>query len=126
LQDAECPLPPLPDIRHGPGPAYKELSYYDYDTDVIWLVHTDWLSREALYHELGHCFDRSHLTPGTRRRAARIIGHPGLRWFWGSWNPLRHYKQPNEENFADAYCECCMGGRPRLREFLKSITEGEW
>ena len=88
---------------------------------IIWLVPQDWHSRFAFYHELGHCFDRNHLTPATRREAARIIGHPGLRWFWSTWNPLAHAKQPNEENFADAYAKACLGGhvKPGFRAFLR-------
>ncbi len=120
---ALVPVPePLPAVVHGPRRGYP-FSFYDEADHSICLLPTDWMSRFAFYHELGHCFDRMYLTPETRRRAARLIGHPGLRWWWGSWNPLRHVKQPNEENFADVYAMCAMTaqGYPRFREFLREV-----
>jgi hypothetical protein len=93
--------------------------------NTIYLLTTDWNNRFAFLHETGHAFASLHMTKAHRTTAARIMGHPGLRWYWGSWNPLRHIKQPNEENFADWYAECAMGAsgkqHQKLRKLLYSI-----
>lgn len=121
LWDCRAPLPdPLPDVRLGPGPAYHKFSYYDPDARTIWLLLTDWHSPYAFYHELGHCFDRTHLNDVLRHALVqeRIVGRRGRPWFWGRWNPLRHVLQPNEEFFADAYAEVARG---RVRSRLKAV-----
>ena len=123
---AFLPLPdPLPTIRRGPGPAYADLDYYAPLSNEIWLLPTSWRSGRTLGHELGHAFATLYLTSREwRTAAARLTGRPGLRWFWGSWNPLTHWKQPNEENFADAYARLFVDGvrtrrDRRLERFLR-------
>ncbi len=120
------PLPePLPEIRRGPKPGYP-WSCWDREPRIVWLVPADWHDRPSLRHEFGHCFADTYLTTrALRQRAARLCGHPGLRWFWGTWNPLRHIKQPNEENFADLYAQCAArpGGYPAFRKFLRDVKE---
>lgn len=93
----------------------------------ISLLPTDWHSRFAVLHETGHAFDFQHMTKEDRIRAARILGHPGLRWFWSTWNPLTHVRQPNMENFADWYAECAMGAsgpqHTKLRALLWEVVD---
>lgn len=113
------PLPdPFPQVRLGPGPAYPApvaLDYYDAADHTVWLLQSSWRSIDVFGHELGHAWAARKLTDrALRRRAGRLVGHPGLRWWWGTWNPLRHFKQPNEENFADAYARLFVHG-PRTR-----------
>lgn len=117
------PLPdPLPEIRRGLGPAYPPGSiidgYYDYSTHVVWLAR--WRDPETLGHELGHAWATLNLvTRELRQQAGAICGHPGLRWYWGRWNPLRRLGQPNEENFADVYMELfCHPPRTRRQRRL--------
>lgn len=115
LAEAHVPLPsPLPDILVGPGPAYpppNQLDYFESRKEdpyfnTIWLLPGSWNKRWVLGHEMGHAFAACYLTTRElRTEAGRIVGHPGLRWYWGSWNPLTHWQQPNEENFADVYAK---------------------
>lgn len=87
----------------------------------IRLLPTDWHSQFAVLHETGHVFDAQHMTKADRMAAARILGHPGLRWFWGTWNPLRHVRQPNMENFADWYAQVAMGQNGPQHRKLRAL-----
>lgn len=94
----------------------------------MWLLLTDWHSPGAFYHELGHCFDWTHLDDGQRDELQRLIAGKRFKrlrpWRWGKHSPLRWLLQPGEEFFADAYAECCMGSRPKLRRYLRGIVDG--
>lgn len=129
------PLPdPFPQVRLGPGPAYPAPAALDYyqadraarDFHTVWLLQSSWRQIGAFGHELGHAWATMKLTDRTlRNRAGRITGRPGLRWYWRDWNPLTHYKQPNEENFADAYARLFEhGARTRAdRRLLAFLHE---
>lgn len=109
-------------MKLGPGPS--KFSCYDYEAHIIWLLRTDWHHRPSFYHELGHCLDWQQFTPEIRHRIVweLRIGKRGRRWRWKDWDPRKHFIQPNEEFWADAYAECCMGRRPRLRAFLEEVV----
>lgn len=126
---AHCALPdPLPDIRLGPAPGYEDnpLSGYEVATRTIHLIRSDWHSRRTLGHETGHCFADTYLvTRELRNEAARrFTGHPARRWYWGNWNPLTHWQEPNEEPFADLYSQAFVGAvvPAGFRAFLARVS----
>ena len=128
---AHCPLPDSirqerTRVKHGHGPRYRNLSYYDVESDTIWLTPTDWKSRFVFFHECGHVYDRHHLSDTDREYLRHLLGYPRRPWFWGKWNPLKHFVEPVEEKFADAYARCCMNPtrQRRLRWFLAARKRG--
>lgn len=132
LHDSRASLPPgvsahTTRIVLGPGPWYGgKFSYYDWASDTVYLVVTDWRCRFAFYHELGHAFDRQVLTLEGRRRASLILGFPRKRWYWEDWDPMTHFTQPVMEDFADAYARASMSRlqEMKLRRFLVSRRRG--
>ncbi len=54
--------------------------------------------RLLVYHELGHLFDYSKLTPADRLAFTDLIGASGLPWRGGA--------NPPSERFAEAYAVC--------------------
>jgi hypothetical protein len=121
IREAKVPVPnPMPKFIHLKTSYWY--SHYFPQGNSIFLLPTDWESPFAFYHELGHAYDQLMLTKQDRIAIARIIGHPGLRWWWGTWNPLKHARQPNMENFADWYSECAQGAdgpqHKKLRKYL--------
>jgi hypothetical protein len=69
------------------------------------------MTRQILYHELGHQFDYQHATPALRRQFMRVAH------LHGPWRTADRATSPNEQ-FADAYMICAYTYRTERRDWL--------
>lgn len=127
LAHANGPIAPrMPKFIRGVGPAYKNnpLSYYDRDSNTIYLLPDkgNWGSRQAMFHELGHALDTQVFSDADREAMRRYIGPGNPQWTWTN-DPSKgpQGKQPYEENFANAYAEMEMHPRKfrAMRRYIR-------
>ena len=118
LAQANGPLPhPLPRIRFGPCPPYRQFSGCDYP-NAIWLNRWDWLKRRPLYHELTHWVDMQYLSDADREVIRQRYGWPDVAWWWAD-TPERQGLEPNCERLAWLGVEMYL--HPRKCRWLRSF-----
>lgn len=74
----------------------------DYATIAVQPLWPKWVERDALMHELGHFFDRLHLSPENRRWLRKAFR-------FGPWrNQGQAWHRRGEEAFATLYAICAV------------------
>lgn len=114
--ESQMPAPPVPVwINFGDA-------MYSYGTDTIYLPSccregwTHLAIRGLLFHELGHVYDHTSMTPTLRAEFRQTVGVP-LGWNW--WAPIRtvrwvvndhsYIRIAPGEMFAEEYAACSLG-----------------
>lgn len=109
-------------VAHHPCPAYKPVhglswSCYEPSTRTVYLARQDWRDRFALLHEYGHAYDFERMTDAEREQVKRILGYSQGRPWWLD----RPGTNAPAETFADAYADCALGNRWRIRRLCSML-----
>lgn len=127
---------------HVPMPAAR-IWMFRGDAEYVWQQSVIFLPRPGrggweykqerilLLHELGHAFDRTHLTPGLRNEFKLLAGASDCSWWAKRCVTARRVSGPGvfvnvppAEMFAEAYAACGLGLTRRQVEDGGHVTYG--
>lgn len=84
------------------------------DGTTLWIVNERRVGDVAIWHELGHLFDRQLLTRTDHLNLAPTLGREGVAWD----TPVTGESDPSTaERFAEAYSLCAMSRQVRLEDY---------
>lgn len=72
---------------------------------------------DTYYHEYGHAWDFLRFTDADRQRFQRLMHFPSSL----GWDQEPRYRLSPQEEFANAYADCALGAKRRIRKLCAEL-----